>query len=67
LTPEETERWRTHCAGRLLQGRGGALTLEKLLERVDGLAELAMEREDERAEAILGALVDYAETIAPEV
>ncbi len=66
LSPAEAERWQAHCARRLLEGTGGALTLEKLLERVDGLAEQAMERDDERAEAILGALVDYAESIAPE-
>lgn len=66
LTEEEARRWQAHCAARLLQGQGGALTAQRLFERVDGLVEQAAEQGDERAEAILGALVDYAEAIVPE-
>jgi len=66
LNPDEQARWHQHCVGRLLDGEGGALSLEQLFERIDTLAEAASERGDERAEGILGALYDYAEGIAPE-
>ena len=66
LTPEEVQRWQVHCQARLLHGEGGALTTEALLARLDELQEAAMEREDERAEAILSALYDYADAITPE-
>ena len=66
LDPQETQRWRRHCADRLLQGQGGALTVQHLFERVDGLVERATDDGDERAEVILGALVDYAEAIVPD-
>jgi exodeoxyribonuclease I len=66
LNADEALRWKAHCAARLLRGEGGALTLERLFERVDTLAEQASERGDERAEMVLGALYDYAEGIAPE-
>ena len=46
----------------LLKGEGGALTLTALFDQLDQLAETA----DERGEAILGALYDYAEMIAPQ-
>ncbi|MDD2924777.1 exodeoxyribonuclease I [Rhodoferax sp.] len=62
LTPEEVARWEAHRAARLLQGEGGALTLTALFDELDQLAETA----DERGEAILGALYDYAEMIAPQ-
>lgn len=65
LSPEEMERWQAHCAARLMEGEGEALTLERLFERIDTLADQASERGDERAEMILGALYDYAESIAP--
>jgi exodeoxyribonuclease-1 len=55
-------RWLQHCADRLHAGAGGATTLADFLERVDTLAESA----DERGQAILEALVDYAQAIAPE-
>lgn len=64
LTADERERWQTHCTDRLLRGQSGALTVERLFERIDALAEAASERGDERAEAILGALYDYAEGLA---
>jgi len=48
-----------------MTGEAGAMTVERLFERIDALAEEASERGDERAEAILGALYDYAESIAP--
>ena len=62
LGPAEQARWAQHCAGRLHEGAGGALTLAQFFERLDQLAEGA----DERGQEILGALYDYAEQIAPE-
>ncbi len=66
LDDDEQARWSAHCAQRLHGGEGGALTLAGYLERIDELAESAADRNDERAQAILEALVDYAESIAPE-
>ncbi|MDP1647746.1 MAG: exodeoxyribonuclease I [Rubrivivax sp.] len=63
-TLDETEqaRWHQHRADRLHGGAGGALTLAAYFERIDTLAESA----DERGQAILEALYDYAEGLAPE-
>jgi exodeoxyribonuclease-1 len=61
LTEAERERWSRHCADRLHEGAGGALTLVSFFERLDALAESA----DDRGQDILGALYDYAEQIAP--
>ncbi|WP_342129318.1 exodeoxyribonuclease I [Hydrogenophaga sp. OTU3427] len=66
LRPEEAQRWAAHCADRLLHGAAGATTIEALCARIDELAELASEKGDERAEAILGALYDYADAVAPD-
>ena len=66
MTDEEQARWQQHRVERLHAGAGGGLTLAAFLERIDTLAEAAAERDDERAQAILEALVDYAEGIAPE-
>ncbi|AOY00624.1 exodeoxyribonuclease I [Jeongeupia sp. USM3] len=62
LSEAEAERWQQLCGERLFEGRDGYLTLEDYCARIDTLAEAA----DERGEAILAALYDYAETIAPE-
>ena len=62
LTPEEAGRWEAHRAARLLEGEGGARGVDTLFAEIDTLSETA----DERGEAILGALYDYAEAIAPE-
>ncbi|MDN3921820.1 exodeoxyribonuclease I [Roseateles violae] len=61
LAAEEQQRWQAHCAARLHEGEGGAQTLTAFFERIDQLSENA----DERGEAILSALYDYAEQIAP--
>jgi exodeoxyribonuclease-1 len=66
LDDEERARWLQHCSGRLHRGEGGALTLAAYFERIDQLADTALEHGDERAQALLEALVDYAESIAPE-
>jgi exodeoxyribonuclease I len=62
LNPEEAQRWEAHRAARLLEGEGGARNVDALFAEIDTLSESA----DERGEAILGALYDYAEAIAPE-
>lgn len=62
LDATERELWQRHCADRLHHGQGGAMTLAAFSERVDTLVEAA----DERGQAILEALVDYAEMVAPE-
>ena len=61
LTPEEQQRWEEHRAAALMEGAGGGLTFDALFERLDALGEQA----DERGETILGAVYDYAESIAP--
>jgi exodeoxyribonuclease-1 len=66
LDAEELQRWESHRIAALHGGQGGGLTLAACLERIDVLAERAAESGDERAEAILSALVDYAEAIAPD-
>ncbi|MEC5213367.1 exodeoxyribonuclease-1 [Polaromonas sp. CG_9.5] len=63
LTLDEAACWETHRAARLLDGEGGARNVDALFAAIDTLAETA----DERGEAILGALYDYAEAIAPEL
>ncbi len=70
LDEAEGDRWTTLRAARLHQGAGGC-TLASYMERIDVLAEAAAARNggegDERAEGLLAALVDYAESIAPEM
>ena len=63
LAEPERERWEAHRAARLFEGEGGARTVDMLFGEIDALSETA----DERGEAILGALYDYAESIAPEL
>ncbi len=66
LSDEEQDRWLQHRAARLHDGAGGAMTLATYFERIDMLAEAAVERDDERAQQLLEALVDYGEAIAPD-
>ncbi len=66
LDADERARWQAHCAERLHDGAGGALTLAAFTARVDELADAAIERDDERAQALLETLTDYAQSIAPE-
>ena len=63
LSDEESQRWEAHRVARLLEGEGGARSVDILFAEIDALAENA----DEQGEAILGALYDYAEAIAPDV
>jgi exodeoxyribonuclease-1 len=62
LQEHEMESWEAHRAARLFEGAGGARTIDQLFAEIDALSETA----DERAEEILGALYDYAESIAPQ-
>ena len=62
LTSDEVARWEEHRVRRLHEGEGGALTLQAFFDRIDALNESA----DERGQAILESLYDYAEQIAPE-
>jgi len=66
LSDEEQDRWLQHRAARLHDGAGGAMTLARYFERIDTLAEAAVEHDDERAQQLLEALVDYGEAIAPD-
>jgi len=66
LDEADRARWQAHCHERLHLGRGTGLNLAAYMERIDALAEAAAGREDERAQTLLEALVDYAEAIAPE-
>ncbi|MFT3735600.1 MAG: exodeoxyribonuclease I [Rhodocyclaceae bacterium] len=62
LTEHEAERWHTHRVMQLHEGGGSAArTLSAYFDRIDELSESV----DERGEAILSALYDYAEEIAP--
>jgi len=54
-------RWEAHRAARLFTGAGGARTVKALSAEIDKLFETV----DERGEAILSDLYDYAEVIAP--
>ena len=63
LTAEENKRWEAHRTARLLEGEGGARNIDSLFADIDTLAETA----DERGEAVLEALYEYAESIAPEL
>jgi exodeoxyribonuclease I len=62
LSDDERARWQGHCARRLHLGEGGAQTLDQYFQRIDELAESA----DDRAQALLEALYDYGQDIAPD-
>jgi len=62
LSAADAARWAGHRAARLLRGEGGALTVQALFDRIDALADSV---EDERGQAVLEALYEWAEQIAP--
>lgn len=62
LSEDDMQLWEAHRAARLFEGAHGARTVDQLFTEIDALSETA----DERAEEILGALYDYAESIAPD-
>ena len=61
LSAPEAARWTGHCHARLIDGAGGALTVQAMFDRIDTLAETA---QDERSQAVLQALYDWGETLA---
>ncbi|MBQ0943782.1 exodeoxyribonuclease I [Ideonella sp. 4Y16] len=61
LDEAEQARWLQWRAAALHEGAAGGLTLAAFSERIDHLVETA----DERGQALLEALVDWAEQIAP--
>ena len=65
LSPDEAERWEAHRMARLLDGEGGARNLDALFAEIDMQAE-SERGSSEEGQALLGALHDYAEMIAPE-
>jgi exodeoxyribonuclease-1 len=62
LSEEEAGRWLAQRARRVHDGEGGGLPLANYLDRLDGLQ---AQHEDEASQALLEALVDWAEAIAP--
>ena len=62
LSSEESLRWNEHRSARLVEGEGGFKSIDAYFAEIDALSESA----DERAEALLGALYDWAEVIVPE-
>ncbi len=65
LDSDEQARWLAHRVAQLHHGAGGATPLTAWFEQVDALADAAIERGDDRAQALLEALVDYAQDLAP--
>lgn len=61
LSDAEQQRWEEHRVARLFDGEAGALTVEALFDAIDQLSDGI----DAEGEAVLGALYDYAESIAP--
>jgi exodeoxyribonuclease-1 len=62
LDDAERERWMAHCHARLHGGHAGRAPIAEWLERIDALGADAGDRE----QAVLSALVDWAEAIAPD-
>ena len=62
LNEAEAERWRAHRVARLIDGEGGALTVQALFDRIDDLSETV----DERGQEVLEALYEWGEHVAPD-
>lgn len=62
LSDEEQEQWQAHCAARLLDGAGGARTVDDFLAALDALS---LEAGD-KGQAVLDALQDYAQEVVPD-
>ncbi len=60
LNEEEFERWQAHCAARLHDGAGGALTLTAFFQQLEQLAQSQPEHVP-----LLQELSEYAQMIAP--
>ncbi|MEN9865878.1 MAG: hypothetical protein RL748_1468 [Pseudomonadota bacterium] len=61
LNENEQEQWQQWCAARLLEGAGGVKGIDDWIAEVEQLSLQA----DERGQAILADLSDYAESIMP--
>ena len=62
LSSEESKRWDEHRRARLVQGEGGFKSIDTYFAEIDALSE----KVDERGEALLGALYDWAERVVPD-
>jgi exodeoxyribonuclease-1 len=62
LSDDERARWREHVRSRLVEGTGGATTLQAYFDRIDALADEA----DERTQALLEALYEHGEALAAQ-
>ena len=63
LSVDESSDWAAHRAARLLEGVGGARNVDALFARMDVLAESV----DEKGEAVLAALSEYAESTTQDL
>ncbi|HJI94606.1 MAG TPA: exodeoxyribonuclease I [Sutterellaceae bacterium] len=63
LTQEEKSRWHALREERLMQGAGGARTLEVFAQEIEEMAESSGDEPDERMENICGALYDWMEIV----
>jgi exodeoxyribonuclease-1 len=63
LNADEAARWQAHCRARLVDGAEGARTFSDYFDQIDTLAQST---QDESRQAILDALYDWAESIAPQ-
>ena len=63
LTPDETEQWREHCTARLLDGEGGARSVDALLAELDELQQQVLEPDRMQ---VLEQLYEYAEMVVPQ-
>ena len=64
LTDEEQQRWHDWRQARLMQGLGGARTLQEFAQEVDALADSYGEAIDEQAENLCGALYEWMEVVS---
>ena len=63
LNPEEAEQWQGHCASRLLDGAGGARSVDALLAELDELQQQDLEPAKQQ---VLEQLYEYAEMVVPQ-
>ena len=65
LSDEEQALWQQHCHARLHDGKGGHRSIAQVMAQIDELAEARLEAEDERGQAVLEALMEWVEAVAP--
>ena len=66
LNAAEQSAWQRHCSARLLHGQGGVRTAQQLFDELDELMQAAENEGDEKRMAVLDALYDYGQAIAPD-